>query len=287
MNMADIVKQSVNLFSLPEVYLRLKQQLEDGKSNINQLAETISCDPALSASLLRMANSAFFGIGQKVDTVSKAANLLGTMQVHDLALAGAVAHAFKNVPESAMNMKLFWHNSVSCAVIARLLAARCNVLDGERLFVVGLLHDIGHLTMYQKIPDAMYSILTQAKGAISLYKLERKVLGFSYEQLGAELLKTWNMGDSLVDTVRYHTEPEKSSTFGLQTAIVHVASVLTGATHLGLPGGQISPSPFAMRLTGLNIKDMATLLKQASEHTSIMEAMLFPSQDPVRMRGAA
>ena len=150
---AEQIARSTNaLITLPAVYLRARAALQDPNASLAEAADVIACDPAMTARLLRIANSAFFGFAAPVQTVARAVNLLGTEQVHDLLLATSVSSVFAGVSRELVDMEVFWRRGVLCGVAARLLAARCNVLDSERLFVEGLLHDIGHLVLYRQLP---------------------------------------------------------------------------------------------------------------------------------------
>lgn len=148
------VTENAKLISLPDVYLRLKSVIDDPGFAMNDIADVISQDPAMTARLLRLVNSAYFGFAAKIDTVNRAVGMLGSQQVHDLVLAASVAQRFEGMSNQVMDMERFWLRSVTRAIACRELAVMCNMLDGERVFVAGLLSDIGHLIMYQSVPDA-------------------------------------------------------------------------------------------------------------------------------------
>ena len=252
--MANAEKLALNasrLVTLPEVYLRARRALQSDVASLAEVADIIACDPGMTTRLLRIANSAFFGFTTKVQTVARAINILGTQQVHDLLLATSVSEAFAGVSEDLVDVRDFWLRSVSCGSASRLLAARCNVLDSERLFVEGLLHDIGHLVMYQQIPEEAGEALRLARETQRpLYRLERERLNCDYTEVGAELLRIWQMPPSLQESVRRHIEPERAVEFPLEAGIVHIAWRLTEA------GGDAEAaaalvSPAAWQTTGL------------------------------------
>ena len=146
------VTAGAKLISLPDIYLRLRSVLDDPDFSMSEVADVISRDPGMTARLLRLVNSAYFGLAAKIETVTRATSLLGTQQVHDLVLATSVADTFEGMSSEVMDMQRFWRRSIHCGILSRQLANKCNVLDSERLFVAGLLRDIGHLVMYQTIP---------------------------------------------------------------------------------------------------------------------------------------
>lgn len=280
----EMATDSVKLFTLPEVYLQLKQELDDPKSSLLKVAEVIARDPALTVRLLRMVNSAFFGFGQKIDTISQAVSMLGTQQVHDLALATSVTKAFNSIPENVVNMAQFWHQSIYCGVLARLLASRCNVLDSERLFVAGLLHDIGHLVMYQTIPEKMQQALKRCRSeGRPLFQLEQELTGTNYAKVGGLLMSSWGLPESLIITTRFHLVPAEATEYELQTAIVHIAATIAQIRQdTSLPiepvMNGLAVDPMAWQITGLTAENIEPLCKEALQQLVQTENLLFQGE---------
>lgn len=280
------IKDSVVLFTLPEVYLRLQKVLNDDTSSMQQVADVLAFDPALTTKLLRLVNSAFFGFGQKIETISHAVSMLGTQQVHDLALATSVTSRFSDIPDNLVNMSQFWHKSIHCGVLARLLASRCNVLDSERLFVAGLLHEIGHLLMYQKAAEKMQQVLKRSKTeARPLYLLEQELTGTDYAKVGAELMSSWGLPESLIITTRFHLQPTQAPEYELQTAIIHIAAVIAGTYQERLLSAsktdaktELEVNPLAWQLTGLTAEAIEPLCKEAEQQLAQTESLLFPGE---------
>ncbi|MDH3452740.1 MAG: HDOD domain-containing protein, partial [Gammaproteobacteria bacterium] len=218
--------------------------------------------------------SAFFGFAAKVDTVSRAVSLLGTQQIHDLVLATSLASVFKSGPGHAIDIDAFWHRSVYRAVAAKLLAGHCNVLDAERLFVAGLLSDIGHLVMYLVIADEAEEARRESlQSARLLQVVERERLGFDCAEVGSELLAAWNLPDSLVTIVRHHLEPTQADDFALETAIVHIASHIAQAAENSEL--QIRFNPAAIRIVGLSDAVIESLAEQVDSQVAEAVALIF------------
>src|ERR1043166_7747219 len=150
----DLIQDVNNLPSLPAVYLRVKAVLEHGDCSMLRIAREISCDPGVTTRLLRMVNSAFYGVCGTVESVVDALTLLGTRQIEHLVLTTSVATAFARVSPALMDMRKFWRESLYRALVARCVARRSGHPDGEGAFVEGLLGDVGHLVMYMQIPEA-------------------------------------------------------------------------------------------------------------------------------------
>ncbi len=273
-----LVKESVELISLPDVYIQLKKVMESPDTSMADVAEVISCDPSVTARLLKLVNSPFFGLVSKVDTITRAINLLGTEQVHDLVLATSVIDSFSGFTNDYFNIYDFWFNGVYCAVTARLLAYYCEDLDTQRSFVGGLLHNMGHLLCYQIIPEeALQAIALAEKNNIRLHLAERELLGFDYAQVGAELMREWKLPKSLQDMTEFHTEPEKSADYKLETTIIHIAAAITKDALQGVP---VSPEtldvePLSWDITGLSIDAMPALKTEADQQAAMVMNLLF------------
>lgn len=274
----SLINESVELISLPDVYMRLRNVINSPNSSMSDVAQVIVHDPAITARLLKLVNSPFFGLVAKVDTMTHAINLLGNQQVHDLVLATVVVDSFSGFTNDYYNLYDFWFNSVYCAVTARLVAYHCGDLDTERPFVAGLLRDIGHLVIYQNIPEDSRKAETVAtEKNIELYLAEREVLGVDYGQVGAELMKDWNLPVSLQETTEFHLEPEKATDFELETAIVHISSAIT---HNALGQIPITPetlviNPVCWSITGLSIEELPEIKKEVDRQASMVMNLLF------------
>jgi len=275
----ELVASTVDLVTLPAVYLRAKELIDDPDSSLAEVAEVIGQDPAMTVRLLRIANSAFFGFAARIETVMRAVNILGTQQVHDLLLATSVSNAFSGISSEVVSMDVFWRNSVHCGVAARLLASRCNVLDSERLFVEGLLRDIGHLVIYTKLPGLAKEALVQScNEGTDLALVERELMGFDYASVGAELMRVWQLPDSLQESVRHHLEPAKAQNFPLETAIVHIAAHMTTGVATKLPTEEWAPSVSAdaWRITGLSVDVLPPIVEEAQTHSAETVKLIFP-----------
>jgi len=274
----SLVKGSIELISLPDVYIRLRSVLNSPNTSLSDVAHIIVHDPAITARLLKLVNSSYFGLVGEVDTVTHAINMLGTQQVHDLVLATVVVDSFSGFSNDALNIYDFWYNGVFCAVTARLLAYHCDDIDTERPFIAGLLHNIGHMICYQKIPaDTLASAELADKKNIQLYLAEREVLGFDYAQVGAELMREWNLPVSLQHITRYHVEPAKAPDYRQETAIIHIASAITrnAIAEIPITAETLNINPLCWQLTGLDIDNMASIKNEVDQQASMVMNLLF------------
>lgn len=271
-----LVAQATHMVSMPAVYFRVRELVADPDSSLADLAAILATDPALSARLLRLANSAFFGLGARIDKVSRAVSMLGMMQVHDLVLATSVTQTFSRLPSQVMDMPRFWRRSVHCGVLARQLSSACNVLDGERLFVAGLLHDLGHLLMYQQVPELAQAAARQAaREGIPLFRVERGLLGFDYAQAGAALMRAWNMPEGLRESTEFHPEPARAELYPRETALVHIAARL--ADQEPPPDDpDTGIDPVVWHITGLHPERLPALLAEAEDQLAQVLGLIMP-----------
>jgi HD-like signal output (HDOD) protein len=276
----DQVTRDAQLITLPAVYLRLKAVLDDPDYSVADLEEVISQDPAITARLLRQVNSPYFGFASRIDTVFRAVGLMGSQQVHDMVLATSVAQTFEGISIEIMDMYAFWRQSVYCATAARLLAAECNILDSERLFVAGLLRDIGHLVMYQSIPEQSRQAVIEARqGCHSLYMIERDLIGFDYAALGGALLQQWGLPESLWEPVAMHVTPEQAEDYPLEVAIVHLAAILSEVTdpEIDPESLMVQIHPTAWQLTGLSLEQLLVIQEQVDLQVDDVMELVFPA----------
>lgn len=217
------------LASLPEASIRINQMVDDPNCSAEDIGKIISQDPALTVRLLKIANSPFYSLSNKIDTVSRAITILGTSQLRDMVLATSAVKAFEGIPNTLVSMENFWYHSISCGLTARILAAECLKNKGETLFVAGLLHDIGQLVIFNKIPELakealLYSLEGPTNGTLHL--AEQKILGFDHMQVGAELAHQWQLPENLRECIAFHHTPAEATLFPQEVALIHIAQAI-------------------------------------------------------------
>lgn len=224
------------LGTLPTLFHSLVEMTDSPNASPDSIAKIIAVDPALTARLLRLVNSPFYGLASKVDTISRAVVLVGTRQLIMLAMGATLVTAFRGLPVSLVNMESFWSHSICCGASARLFAQQMKLPQPESFFVAGLLHDIARLLIYTQLPAHALYLLTEARRQQKLvHDLEEETLGFTHEQLGSELMHLWNCPQELGDRIlRHHTPVEESSP--VESAILPAANMLSQALGYGSSG---------------------------------------------------
>ena len=275
----ELISQTTELVSLPDIYVRVKAVIYDPNSTMTDISDVLSYDPAICARMLKVANSAFFGVPSKVETVKAAIRLLGTQQVHDLVLAATISKSFPDIPDNLISMEDFWVNSVRCGLLAKLLAEQCNSTDTERFFVGSLLHDMGHLIMYQTVPEeSQEALITARQNNQPLYRVERDIVGCDYGQVGSQLMQSWNFPESWIQAVRYQNEPAKTRDFAFEAAIMHLSVRINDLDSTAeVPLGDLNMiDPIAWEITGLSEDVIEPLLIAADQQLGAAVETFFP-----------
>ncbi len=230
----EIVKDVSELASLPEVSIKVNQMVDDPNSGVNEIGKVISQDPALSAQLLRIANSPFYGISGSIDSISRAVTVLGTQQIRDMVFSATATKAFEGIPNEIISVDDFWHHSLYCGLLARELANQTHKAQGEMLFTAGLLHDIGHLVMFNRIPELAHKAIMhtiEPDVDLELFQSEREIIGFDHSQVGGKLAEQWQLPKNLVECVMYHHEPEQAQEFPDEVLLIYIANKIANQAY--------------------------------------------------------
>jgi len=275
----EIIDSVGGLVSLPEACLKINALLDDPETTADDLGRVISHDPALTVRMLHIANSAFYGLSAKVDNVSKAVRVIGMQKIRDLVLASSAIKAFDGLPNDLVTLENFWVHSIYCGLIAKGLAAKHRQLSIETLFTAGMLHDIGQLVIFNKLPEQSRKILTMGiddPGEPELYSLERDLIGFDHCEVGGELARKWKLPELLQECIKFHHEPDRAQAFPLEVAIVYVANQLAVMAEINSSSlddtHEILPS--AIETIGVSPEDFIPIIEEAKSQFIDMKSAL-------------
>ncbi|UJX42596.1 HDOD domain-containing protein [Desulfovibrio sp. JY] len=275
-----IIESDPKLTSLPDVFVRINEVLNDPNSTAREAADALGKDTGLAAKLLRLVNSAFYGFPVKVDTLSRAVTIVGSRQLTTLALGISVIAIFKDLPSGLVDMRAFWKHSVSCGVIASTLAGPEAGLDVERLFVAGLLHDVGRLVLYRNVArHATHAIALARREGILLREAEKRLFGFDHATLGGMLLRKWRFPESLEKAVRHHHG--SLSHMGMpMPALTHTADAISGALGLGSSGEVYAPplSPAAWDTLDIPVDRLPDIIAAAEAQIDDIIRVFLPDE---------
>lgn len=219
----DAFFESVQLPTMNEVAQSLVRTLHDENVSVGAVARTITDDPALTAKLLRLANSARFGLPRGVATVDEAIQMVGMVQVRNLCLGACLADSFPAVP--GLNRQQFWASSTACAGYAQWLAEPLGI-DGQTAWLTGLMLRLGELLIAQATPQVLQQIeqLPQLPGV--RWERERTLLGFTETQITAELARRWNFPMQMVQALHRAADPISEQAFSRLGAVLHLAGLI-------------------------------------------------------------
>ncbi len=280
----ELVEQCSSLVSLPEVYLQVKKVIDAPESTMADLSAAISIDPGMTAMVLKLVNSAFYGMPRKVETISRAVGILGMLPIHDLVLAVSVTKAFSGLSQQVMNMNIFWANSFFSGLAARELARKCFLVDSERMFVEGLLRDLGHLLLYQYLPEqAEEAMKASASSGEPIQAAELRIIGFDYTQVGQALVDAWQLPKNLGEAIRHQHNPGGTPDHQFEAALLNITNALTEGFQS--PNGHgnwaMLIAPESWGLTGLDEDATKICMLEAGKKLSSMLDLMEEAQSRV------
>ena len=268
------VKRIKNLPTLPGIVQKISRMVENPDTTPADVGRLISQDQVLSAKVLRMANSAFFGMPRKISSITQALIILGFDVIKGLVLSSSVFDMMKK------GMEGLWEHSIGCAAASGVIAHMLNRKDAEEVLVAGLLHDLGKVVLSLQLPDdtARITAICKEQG-ISFYEAEKQILDFNHSDVGQWLAEHWNLPDNLSEPMRFHHHPERARMAPEQTAIVHLANIIVRARGFGFSGDVFVPplSLHAWDMLRLKPQDFDTILDQ-------LEPKLMTLQDLVETK---
>ena len=219
-----------NLPSLPDLYLEIADALQSPVASAQRIAEIASKDPALSAKLLQLSNSAYFGFTRKVFSVDEAVQLLGVNVIQSLAMAVPIFSSYNRRKCPNFPIEQIWDHSAQTGTIARRIAQQ-QLADphlAEQAFCAGLLHDLGKLILADGLPEEYTAVLQESRDTNRpLFEVERKYFHATHAEVGAYLLALWGLPVPLVEAVACHHQPRRCCTNEMCLAgVVHIANAL-------------------------------------------------------------
>jgi len=273
----ELIRDHVKLPSLPTMYVRINEAINKPNSSASDIAKVISKDTSLSARLLKIVNSTFYGFPSKIDTLSRAVTIVGTRQLTTLALGMNIISIFRRIPSDLIHMRSFWEHSLACGICARIIGSYKKIPNTERVFVAGLLHDIGRLILYSYVPiQARNALIKARQNNDLLHNSEHETLGFDHSMIGGLLLKKWKLPVSLENSVRYHHAPQESKD-PLEPSIIHIADIMTNAIGRGSSGERFVPAldPDTWKRLELSPNILSSTIKQMERQIQEIIELLF------------
>ncbi len=220
----SLTEHASKLFTLPSIVFQLQELLYEPSSTTDEIAGLISLDPALTARILRLANSSFYSFPAQIDTVSRAVTIVGTNEIYNLALATAAVNTFRGVRSDIINMPNFWKHSVYTGLVSKNLLNQSGIRNSEYLFVAGLLHNIGMLVLVEQFPDLINQIDSMPHELPS-WEREKQILGFNYAECSYQLLADWNLPLNIIRPILHQHNPQATEQiYQMASSCIHIGS---------------------------------------------------------------
>lgn len=276
--MQRILKEVKDLPPFSAIANRALKLTNDPRSSAIDISRVISYDPAFTARVLRMANSAYYGFTRKVTTVSEAIVILGYETLKSVVLALTLQKFYdREVAGYGLEKGELWKHSVGCALASHLIASQVKYPSIEEAFVAGLLHDVGKVILNQFVKEEIRKIIElSGTQGLSFAEAEKKVLGFDHQDIGSKVADKWNFNDKIVEAIRCHHKPDRAKKDPELTAIVHVADFICLSLGLGVGSdGMLYPlKKEALDLLKLDEPEIDNLIFSAYNITEEIEKIL-------------
>ncbi len=245
MDIQSLIDQPGKLPTIPKVGQQLIASFSSEDVSVGEIANQLSADPALSAKLLRLANSAYFHVSRTIGTVDAALQMLGFVMVRNLVLGNSMAAAYKHL--QGINLQQFWRYNLYTACSARWLAHRTD-FNSDLVFTLGLMHGLGQLQIHSVMPQAVASLNQQCHVLdANRAALEQQHFGFDFTQVSAELARLWHFPQALTDALAHVADPLAAPEFSEAAAWVHMGAWRARCEVLGLnPEQQAATYPVAV-----------------------------------------
>jgi len=240
----NLVVQSIeSLPSLPQAYHKCCYLLEQDVTDSSDLAQVVKTDPAMTIAVLRLVNSAFYNVPRKIERLDHAISILGHSNFRDLILTTSLVKAMSDLAGGLVDMEVFWRHSIYTALVAKRLALYAYLPNSERLFLAGLLHDIGQLIYFDQF-ETKATKITQlvSQLGVDVSVAETKVLGFTHQDIGSALCKRWNLPEWLEQPIKFYHKPSQAKGFEHESHLVLLANAIAEQQYGGLASlGQPHP----------------------------------------------
>ncbi len=277
MNLASLFEQTHNLPNIPKVVQELIETFNQEDVDMDKIANKIGMDPVLTAKVLRLANSAHYGVSRSVASTTDASVLLGSSTLRTLVLASGITGAMQ-APEG-FNRKDFWRDNFAVAAIAKWMAPYCTgdtKPNPETAFTCGMLHSIGELLIQVLMPSEAKKIMAAVSAGGKLHDVENSMLGYNYADVGAELAILWKFPEEIVEGIRHHTNPVQDDHTDLLAGLVHLACYIHDSKKQNLSEADVLAGFPTSIAKSINMETAKALedLKEAGSIESGMDALL-------------
>ena len=265
-NLHDITLKVEAFPGMPATAAKLLPLLDDADSTPAEVENIVKYDPGLTANILKLTNSAYFGIPTKVSSIKQAVILLGWKRLVQVVTTICMSPLMKKaVPGYDLRSGELWRHSIAVSVAAELLVKALKIPDADEVFTAALLHDIGKMILGSFVNNDLAQIQAMVAKGITFDVAESMVLGTNHAEVGGQILHKWSFPAELVNAVRWHHDPESCENTCVLSDVVHVANAVGLMTGIGKAGEGTDIEPFGSVVDRLGLK--ANHLEAMAEQT--------------------
>ena len=273
LSISDLFKGDLQLSSPPNIYYEVKKVIDDPHKSTSDAAYLIEKDAALAMRLLKIVNSAFYGFPAQIASIDRAIPLIGTKELQSIILSTVVIDRFSDLPSDLISMHDFWAKNLRTALIAQEIDRHLGNEHADAIFICGLLHNIGQLVFFRRIPELarevnLLLLAHESPADSDEISIEEHVIGFNHYQTGAALSKLWNLPDIITESIRLHPYPDNTKTYFKISAIVRLAD-----HHSKLDD---SICQFDINSLDISPNEMSELIDNAYEKFDLIFQLFYP-----------
>lgn len=233
----QVISNIRNLPTPPIVFHQIQKVISDPKVSSSQIAKILAEDPAMSVKVLKLTNSAFYGLSREIESVKEAVVIVGLEAIRNLVLSASVLDMFKGKTVDVEFQEKFWRHSLSTAICSRIMARRLRhrgMVDPDTAFSAGLLHDIGKIVLccFLATEYTRYAEERQKDSTLPTFALEDAVLGYNHSQVGSILATQWKLPHKIIDAISFHHTPQLDSDADPITFVVYLANYVAKKAYL-------------------------------------------------------
>ncbi len=254
----DIVKKFSDLKTLPHVAIKVTQLANDENSTMHDFEEVIRLDPILVTRLLRLVNSPYFGLSQKVESIQKAVVFCGMKQLRNLVAVEALRNLYKGGGEAFFSREKLWLHSATVAILAEMIANRVFGMEGDDVFLAGIIHDIGFIAEDQVVGGLLRMACKNfQQGNEKLTDCEEEIIGTNHCEVGVMLARDWKLPEEVLKSIRSHHD-DKQNFLPSLASILQLAEFMAAKLKYAPVAGPIEPLPSHLEK---HVKEMMTNYK--------------------------
>ena len=253
--------------TMPGAGAKMLALLEEPDTAVSEIEDMLRYDPGLTANVLKLANSAYFGIPSKIGSLKQAVILLGLKRLMQLVVASCVSAIMdKSVPGYDLPAGDMWRHSIAVSLAAEALVKGKKKIDTEDVFTPALLHDVGKLVLGAFVKEELEAIESIAAKGVPFVVAENMILGTDHAEIGARILAHWNLPADIINAVRWHHDPDSSDVSNAQVDVVYLANLLCQTQNTGgqAAGHAIELSPAVIERLGIQLDQFEAISEKVA-----------------------